>query len=159
MKNRPNRSIQRNASAASLSVGNVLGSALLISNVGQNMSTKVYSTFFTVNWLLGLAGATVSGVVFSLMAFSQGLPLIGAPLLAVVICMILFASRVSFPKEEEVSANSVSAAQVIGGPILHVCFFKMQGRWRWFCISPGSRSAFERALLSMAKKEPNQSPL
>jgi len=115
------------------------------------MSTKVYSTFATVNWLLGLVGAAVAGVVFSLMAFSQDLPLIGASLLAVVISMILFASRVSFPNEKEISASSVSDVHVIGGPIFHVCFFKMKGRWRWFCIGRGSRSAFERVLPSMSK--------
>src|SRR6476659_1325217 len=101
------------------------------------MSTKVYSTFFTVNWLLGLAGATISGIVFSLVAFAQGLPLIGAPLLALVLSLILFASRVSFPKEEEVSGKSVSNVHVVGGPFFHVCFFKLKERWRWFCIGPG----------------------
>jgi hypothetical protein len=111
---------------------------------GQNMSAKIYSTFFTVNWLLGLAGATVACGSFSLMAFAQQSVVPGALLLAIAVLVIGFASRVRFPKEEEISQESILSAQVIGGPIFRVCFLKMKGRWRWFCIGPGSRRAFER---------------
>src|SRR5688572_7454039 len=108
------------------------------------MSAKVHSTFFTVNWLLGMAGAFTSCGIFALIAFNRGSTSVGIILLSVATAIVVIASRARFPKEEDIVSGSAARVNVVGGPILYFCVLKLNGKWCWFCVGPASKDAFER---------------
>ena len=108
------------------------------------MSTKVYSTFGTISWILGIAGALVACSAFALVAFARGGIVVGVVLAVVALAFAFVASRARFPKEEEIEAGSASSVHTIGGPVFHLCVLKLNGKWCWFLIDPASKGTFER---------------
>lgn len=108
------------------------------------MHAKVYSTFLTVNWLLGLLGATFGSAAFALFAFTHGSPLGGVLATTIALTIVVAASRVRFLNEPEIATTGFDRVRVFGGPIVYVCVLRMKNRWSWFCFGSSSKRTVER---------------